>query len=158
MKLLSYILIIILSLLTINIVSAYTVNKEEIINYSAYNGKIFDNIQECKIYEIAIKLADELQLDKDEPSVKATSPFSNGRINNSDYENFVNDIIRIIEVVNDKNYELNLSLIKKNVTIVSSDNYVECIGTSTEVTKSILQNYNINYTNSIFNKKGDIKK
>ena len=35
---------------------------------------------------------------------------------------------------------------------------MECIGTSTEVTKSILQNYNINYTNSIFNKKGDIKK
>lgn len=60
MKLLNYILISTLSLLVTNNVNAYTINKTEIINYSAYDGKIFDTIQECKIYETAIKLADEL--------------------------------------------------------------------------------------------------
>ena len=113
MRLTKYILITMLLLLfAANIANAGTRNVTKIVTYIAYDGKVFDNKLECDIYEKAIKLADTLKLDKDRP-FPCTSPFSNGRINNSDYENFVNDMISIIEIVNDKNYELNLSLIKK---------------------------------------------
>ena len=158
MKLIRYILLTILFLyFTAHIINAATRNIVEIVTYIAYDGKVFNNKLECDIYEKVIKLADTLKLNKDRPT-QCTSPFSNGRINNSNYENFVNDMISIIGVVNDKNYELNLSLIKKNVTIVSSDNYLECLGTSTEAIKTRLQEYDINCINPIFNKIKEILK